>query len=333
MAELEASLRMMRWVLLYATQTSNEFLTSDTSASFSAADKFLPTCAALGVEYVATTADDSLIEYTPRPDPTLSWNTKREQLYRLVVHAGDALTTVADVKRFGGLSLTAGGSTGLTKQVLCFTEIYEKFIDPVFAGLDLVLPESYSSWPCALYPPASNQSCRDHFHDDVSLIWPYNGLGMKMRSMIVPPMAAVTFRDFKFSRISAHCGALTHERLSICETLQSAIRAIQETMGYQWGWPCKISVTAGHKQCLAAEEAALRDARKIPELLACVGFYAWMNFELAGHSFKLGIISTGSTQVFWPAGVVIPGSDPKTIYIQAKDSYSFGPNKLTFCGK
>ncbi|KAK4894964.1 hypothetical protein LTR27_006831 [Elasticomyces elasticus] len=77
---------------------------------------------------------------------------------------------------------------------------------------------------------------------------------------------------------------------------------MERTIAKAHQWPDRASISLGVKECAAAEQRANRSNSSLPGLLACVGFYAWMHYRRSVPDFRLGIISPGTSEIFWLGG-------------------------------
>ncbi|KAK5706831.1 hypothetical protein LTR97_001823 [Elasticomyces elasticus] len=188
-------------------------------------------------------------------------------------------------------------------------------------------PSSYALIPCvATARGGARTICLDHMHDEAGLLWPKYDDTIEMRhlSPTTSTRAIITRRDFGYEII--------RPQPVTGYALHSAIDAMQRTIAMDAHWPYPATISLGEEECATAERIS-HSFRTLPDLLASVGFYAWLHYKRSVRDFHLGIILPGTVEIFWPNGrSAFPAATRRTVYVQAEHVCKDGNLTYRFLG-
>ncbi|KAK5713178.1 hypothetical protein LTR15_011541 [Elasticomyces elasticus] len=241
------------------------------------------------------------------------WNReKSHRLYRLLMRTAYAVQAAIDPRCFPNYEQLRVGRVRVNTQAVCLTRILR--------------PGVYKAMPCvATTRPGIRRMCGsgDHVHDEEGLIWPNDARALEGRHLVTTSrtVPSIAFRDFRYKIIRPQPAS--------DNALQSAVDAMERTITKAHQWPERASISLGVEECAAVEARANQFNRSLPGLLACVGFYAWMHYRRSVPEFRLGIISPGTSEIFWLGGST---SMRNTVYIQAEYACKDGQPTYRFLG-
>ncbi|KAK5694466.1 hypothetical protein LTR17_024776 [Elasticomyces elasticus] len=322
MALLGHSVRALSGILRFASLRAQLLCDMIRKTGLNDEEALLLASARIAIDYNITAYNQAVVHLARQPGGILQNDAAKSKLYRLLMRTAYAMDAAMSLHCSPKLIEASRNSSRRSMHAECFADVRARLVAFLRQTRLLQPPLGYS--PSCLQPWRANKRliCKDHLHDENGLIWPNSDVSTEMRILVGTSRnhPVVTFRDFSYKPMPLQSAA--------SNAFHSAVDAMQRTIAMSAQWPAPATIIAGSAECTTAESTACRDRQRLSDLLACVGYHAWMHYKRSVRDFRLGIITPGCSQVFWPGGDSASPTARQTVYIQAE--HVFVHRRLTY---